>query len=106
MALIDRISLGPQVCKHMMSPAGCSFVSHSADVNRRNYDSLAGTGRGLCKHPSIVIDNLASAWPGVRWVHFQTSTLVRADNISNVFQRAAAIHHSPPVHRFGSTPRI
>src|SRR5438477_11343862 len=106
MGSINRISLRPRVCEHVVPATGCALVTKRGDVNRCNHDSLARTGRGLREQTAIVIDHLAPTRPRVWWIHLQARALVRAYYISYVLDRAAAIHDCPPVHRLGRAPRV
>src|SRR5882724_10900063 len=106
MASINWISLGPKVREHVVPATGSALVTKCGDVYRCDHDSLAWTGRGLREQPAIVVDNLASTRPRVRWVHFQARALVRAYYVSYVLDCPATIHYRPPVHRLGRAPRI
>src|ERR1044071_1066624 len=106
MAVVDRISLSPEMSQHVMAASRGSLVAKSRDVNGRDDYSLAGAGRRLRQHPPIVIYNLAAARPRVWRIELQARALIRRYNVSRVFNRATTIHYSPPVHRLRRAPRV
>ena len=76
------------------------------DVDRRDDDPLAGSGRCLGEQPAVEVDDLAAAGPGVRRIVPEARALVRRDDERHVLERAAAVHERPPVHRLGGAPGI
>ena len=63
MLFVDRVGFGPQVSEHVMTNPRLTLMPKRGDVDWRNDNALAGSGRGLSQDSAVKIYDLASPGP-------------------------------------------
>ena len=87
MRLINGISFRAQVREHVMTATRSAFVPQRRDIDGATTIRSPGPAK-LPPATAVIIDHLAAARPRIRRIVFQTRSLVRRDDISDVFDCA------------------
>src|SRR5262245_14969281 len=89
-----------------MSGATFAFGPQRGEVNWSNHDLLAGPGVSLTQNSTVIVDYHAPSWPAERRIVLCLRSLIAGDDVRQVLQRAASVHHRPPVHGRRRAPRV